>query len=530
MDLDMQPSINYRLRTLTTVSALAAARKRSDIYLFIVIFIIVISLTPLLIAGGLASSPGIALSALVSLIVAVLIILWPVVGFYVVALCTLLVEQSPLLTPVLTDHLDIFYWPAGLEGLIERPIGFLFIFILLTVACRRILNRQHPLQGGKLFWPFLCYFLCALGGVAHGLINGGDFKIIVIEIRPFWYMFISYLIGYNLVTCKRHIYLFFWFVILSAGVKALQGLYIYLIFLHGSLAGHREIMSHEESFFFVSLLVLLILFYLHHCYRPQLRIILLILPCAIVALVANQRRADYIALLVGLAAIWLLIFCLKPRTRKKLLTLMLICVVLGVSYIAIFANSTGGIGAPAHAIVSIFRPDAQNAPSNLYRTIENFDLKYTARQNPLFGFGFGTKFLQPQRLADISIRDLNYLYVPHNTLYWIWMRLGLIGFFALWYLLGTAIIRAGMIVRSLRDPYLQLTAMYIVGVIFIEIVVAYADYQLFSFRNVIYIGLLAGILMKLPALDEAERERETTHGVAHSMSSPAMSNRWGRHT
>jgi hypothetical protein len=38
-------------------------------------------------------------------------------------------------------------------------------------------------------------------------------------------------------------------------------------------------------------------------------------------------------------------------------------------------------------------------------------------------------------------------------------------------------------------------------------VVAFADYQLFFYRNVIYIGLLAGLLMKLPEVeknDEAE--------------------------
>jgi hypothetical protein len=39
-----------------------------------------------------------------------------------------------------------------------------------------------------------------------------------------------------------------------------------------------------------------------------------------------------------------------------------------------------------------------------------------------------------------------------------------------------------------------------------EIIVAFADYQLFFYRNVIYIGLLAGILMKLPELDEDEVE------------------------
>lgn len=508
----MQSSINYTIRTMTTVSALVTARKRNDIYLFIAILIVASCLTSLLIVEGLAGGPVIALGALISLIVAALVVLWPVAGFYIVALSTMLVDQSPLLTPVLTDQLYVFYWPPSLEGLIERPIGFLFIFTLLTIACRRILNRQRPLQGGKLFWPFLCYFLCALGAVVHGVINGGDFKIIVNEIRPFWYIFVSYLLAYNLVTRKKHIYLLFWFVILCAAVKALQGLYIYLIFLHGNLTGHREIMSHEESFFFVSLLVLLTLFYLHHRYLPQLRLSLLIVPCVVVALVANQRRADYIALLVALAAAWLLLFYLKPHMRKKLFALMLICVVLGVSYIAAFANSPTGIGAPAHGIVSIFWPDGgANASSNLYRTIENYDLKYTAKQDPLLGAGFGTKFLQPLHLPDISIHDKNYLYIPHNTLYWIWMRFGLIGFFALWYLLGAAIIRAGIILRSLRDPYLQLTAIYIVGMIFAELIVAYGDYQFYTYRNVIYTGLLAGILMKLPALEKNELEREASH-------------------
>ncbi len=209
---------------------------------------------------------------------------------------------------------------------------------------------------------------------------------------------------------------------------------------------------------------------------------------------------------------------------------MLIFVLLGVGYIAAFANATGGLGGPAHAIVSIFRPDVQNAPSNMYRTIENYDLKYTAKQNPLLGAGFGTKFLQPLRLPDISQHDRNYLYIPHNTLYWVWMRLGLIGFLAFWYLLCTTIIRAGIILRSLRDPYLQLTAIYIVGIIFAEIIVAYGDYQLYSFRNVMYIGLLAGILMKLPALDENELEREASREAPHSMSSPAMSNGRDRYT
>jgi hypothetical protein len=64
-------------------------------------------------------------------------------------------------------------------------------------------------------------------------------------------------------------------------------------------------------------------------------------------------------------------------------------------------------------------------------------------------------------------------------------------------------------------------AIYIVAVTFMEVVVAFADYQLFFFRNVIYLGLLCGILVKLPILDQQEQQKsqevlanESTHGVS----------------
>ena len=84
------------------------------------------------------------------------------------------------------------------------------------------------------------------------------------------------------------------------------------------------------------------------------------------------------------------------------------------------------------------------------------------------------------------------------------MRLGIVGFLAFWYLIGSIIIQGSMMARKLQDQYLRLVAILIVAVVYIEIVVSYADYQLFFYRNVIYIGLLAGILMKLPELDKEE--------------------------
>lgn len=510
----MQPIIIPKTRI--TVSDLLNMSKQRDLLLFIVVFVAVFSLTPLLILAGLAVGFGLVLGISASLIIAALIVRWPLAGVYIVVGCAVLIEESPLSTPILTDHLYIYYWPPGLEGLIERPIGFLFLFILFVLVFQHLVNRKQVLQGGALLLPFLLYLLCVVGGALHGLTSGGDLKITVVELRPFWYLFISYLLAYNLVTRISHLRGFFWIVILGAGIKGLQGAYIYLVALHGNLTGIDVIMSHEESFFFASMLVLFVLLCLHHRYRPQLYAALLVLPLVLIALIANQRRADYIALAVAVPVAWLLIFSIKPRARIRLLVIMLIGVVLSIGYVAAFSHSSGWFAQPAHAIVSVFSPestDSRDIDSNLYRSIEDNDLIYTAKQSPVFGLGFGKPYLQPIPLTSvfpgILAADEYYGYVPHNNIYWVWMRLGAIGFLAFWYLIGAIIVRGCLIARQLRDPYLQLVAIYTITVVFIEIFVASADYQLFFYRNVIYVGLLIGLLMKLPVLDEKKVEVES---------------------
>jgi hypothetical protein len=513
--------------TIINVTRLLATQRRSDALLFLVIFVTVFGLTPLLVLAGTSIGFNMVMGGLVALIAAALVVRWPVLGFWIVAGCTVLIEQNPLTVNahILTDQLYIFAWPPSLTGSIERPIGFFILFIFLVFVFFQLVKRQRVLQGGKLFLPFLFFLLCVAVGVVHGLSSGGDFRIVVLELRPLWYLFLSYLLAYNLVTHKSHIRAFFWIVILGAGVKGVQGVYILLVVLHGNLTGQNEIMSHEESFFFVALLLLLVLFCLHSRYRSQLYAALLVLPFVLVALVANQRRADYIALLVGIGVAWPLVFQVRPRARKPLIVSALIIVTLGAGYVALFSHSGGPLAAPARAIVSIINPnaaDARDAASNLYRQIEDDDLKYTVKQNPLLGLGFGKPFLQPELLPNLLSLDPYYNYIPHNTIYWIWMRLGPFGYLAFWYLIGAIIVRGCLIVRQLQDRYLQLVAIYIVSVTFMEIIVAYADYQLFFYRNVIYLGFLVGILLKLPTLDEKKETviRETTHGV----SQPATSN------
>jgi hypothetical protein len=515
-----------------TVSDLLSARKRQETLLFIVLFITLLSFTPLFILGGTKIGFSVLLAIVGALALSLAIVRWPIIGLYAVATSAFLIEQEALATPIFTDHLYIFYWPPQLEGFFERPIGILILFTFFIWFVHRLLRRERLLNGGALWGPFLLYMLCVAGGILYGLATGGDLKIIVVEFRPFWYMFTSYLLAYNFVTRKSHIRTFFWLAIICAGIKGMQGLYVYLIVNHGSMVGHDTILSHEESFFFAALLLLIIIFSLHYRYRPQLIAALCVAPAVIIAMIANQRRTDYIALLVGVGVAWVLIFQVKRQARAGLLALMIVCVGLGTGYVLAFQNNQGGIGSPARAIISVFKPsdtDVRDASSNLYRDFEDYDLKFTVKKYP-FGIGFGKPFLQPLSLTTlfpgIVASDPYYNYVPHNTIYWIWVDLGPIGYFSLWFLFGSIVIVGSIITRKLRDPYLQVVSIYVVAITMMEVVVAFADYQLFFYRNVIYLGLLCGMLVKLPALDQQDSQQkkeihadEPTNGV----STPAQS-------
>jgi hypothetical protein len=443
---------------------------------------------------------------------AVAFLRWPVLGLYLVAACAFVIEQQPLPTPIGTDHFYIFYWPPQMEGFIERPIGLLMLLTLFIGIFHRLVKRQPLLQGGALIGPFSLYMLCVGAAIVYGLASGGNVKIVMLQLRPFWYTFLSYILAYNFVTRKSHIRNFFWLIIISVGFKALQGLYVYLIVYRGDLQGHQTIMSHEESFFYAGLILLLVIFSLYYRYRPQLVACLCVAPAVLIALVANQRRADYIALLAGIICAWVVVFLLKPKARRALLTGMIICGSLVTAYVLAFSSSQAPYASPARAIIGAIDPsqgDTRYASSSLYRDYENYDLQYTAKQYPL-GRGFGKVFLQPKSLVslypDIRADDPIYNYVPHNTIYWIWVDMGPIGFFALWFLIGSIVIRGCFIARQLKDPYLQVVAIYIVAMTVMEVLVAFADYQLFFYRNVIDLGLLAGLLVKLPLLDKEQKE------------------------
>src|SRR5260370_12058791 len=117
--------------SLSAVSTLIATRRRKDTLLFVMLFVTLLGLTPLFILSGVSVGFSVLLASLAVLLLTISIMRWPVLGFFVVAMCVFLIEHEPLTTPILTHNLYVFHWPNQLEGFVERPIGVLIIFTLM---------------------------------------------------------------------------------------------------------------------------------------------------------------------------------------------------------------------------------------------------------------------------------------------------------------------------------------------------------------------------------------------------------------
>lgn len=92
---------------------------------------------------------------------------------------------------------------------------------------------------------------------------------------------------------------------------------------------------------------------------------------------------------------------------------------------------------------------------------------------PLKGIGFGSKYDVPVPLFPIKFSL--YVYIPHNEILWLLVKMGAIGFFSFWLFLGSFVFQGASVFSQLRNPY---------------------------FQNMIYLGLLMGLLLTLEKLDK----------------------------
>jgi hypothetical protein len=267
-------------------------------------------------------------------------------------------------------------------------------------------------------------------------------------------------------------------LLVAALLRACVAIYVRHLFPNLDEVPHATI--HADSMLFADAFLLVLVMFFE---RPTLRTFALLLgtlPILSWGMVANNRRLVWAELIIGL----LPLYFITPLTRLKRKIVQGVALALPVIaiYLAVGWNSTGRAFAPVRIIRSIV--DSKADASTLWRDMENYNLAWTLRDNPLLGSGFGHPYEEVIHLPDISGAYSLYRFVPHNSVLAAFAYGGIVGFIGMWLILPLGVFFAVRAYRFSTTPRERTTALTTVGIIVAYFVHCYGDMGLGTWTSV----------------------------------------------
>ncbi len=478
----------------------------------------------LAVAGALASawlviSLEIASIAVVASWVAVLAIATvPRVGLLVALALVLLFEPSSV-DPFMAFGRYLYGGFSSTLGISEAIVSPLEILIVLSIGSwllQGVARQRLDFRSGRLGRAMLVFVIALVGGIARGLLEGGDVNLALWECRFVFYAVGCYYLAANTVRTTRHVAMLVAIILVATGIFALEGTYRRQALINtGMLDAAQEFQyAHEDVIFLGVGLLLIIAQHLFGAPRWQRLLGLVFLPLIAYALLATERRAGFVALAIAVLALLPLLLAIRPRAFALLVPPL----VLGTAaYLALFWNAEGLAGQPARAVRSLSEPDYRDAASNLYRFLETINVRETILQDPLLGVGFGRPFSFVVPLPDLSWWPF-WHYEPHNNILWMWLKTGALGFIAFWALIGSAIARAAHVARRM-DGQARVLAVATISTVVMTLVFSYVDLGLVSARVTVFLGTLMGAAAVLDQVPAASGEPVLTRDPRFPLSS-----------
>jgi O-antigen ligase len=256
-------------------------------------------------------------------------------------------------------------------------------------------------------------------------------------------------------------------------------------------------MSHEESAFFALFFALIGLLWLFKADRAQLRFALWLALPVLLAFLANERRAGMLVLMLAAGVIAVMGFVLLPWRRRRLVGAGILAAALLVPYVLAFHASDALIAEPASALGSVVWPDPRDEGSNTYRVIEAEIVALNIALSPIVGLGYGREMVMFLHLPDLTDIFEFWAWIPHNTIMWVWMRLGIIGFAAFWFMIGRSVVGAAVAARQTRDRYLQAVLAFAIIVCGAWVTQGAVDMGLTTLRLNVLVALAMGLVARM---------------------------------
>jgi hypothetical protein len=410
-------------------------------------------------------------------------------------LAATLIEQSTLGFADRTTERIPLWRPLAQGELGINPVELIMLTVLLALAMRAVIERRlAPSRSPVALGVGLVVIMTLYAGV-WGMAAGGVFNVMIIEIRPFIYLAAVFLLASQLVDRPSLSRALLWAVVLGSGTKALLGTVRYLT-LGNVQPAPSAILDHDESMFFGTFILPTALLWAVRVKGPLRRVATLMLPVVIFATLANNRRTAWLILVLGLGAVFAMAWVRSRKHRRRVALIGIACVAVAFLYAEMGAGGNSLLNKPAQAIQSQFNPSQRDYESDLYRQIESADLGLAIRHSTPLGAGFGVQLPTPIPLPvppTVFIQAPLLLYIPHNTILYVWWRFGLAGAVAFWWLIAAGVVAGGRLVRA-EDRQAATIGGLAICVLIGLVVYASTDQGLSSYRVATFVGCVLGVM------------------------------------
>jgi hypothetical protein len=143
----------------------------------------------------------------------------------------------------------------------------------------------------------------------------------------------------------------------------------------------------------------------------------------------------------------------------------------------------------------------QKDNSSISRDIENENLIFTLRQNPIVTMGFGHEYQYSPNNPPVDLGELfkNYRLIAHNGVLWIWSLAGVVGFTLLWtiYPLGATLALRGY--RAASTPLERSSALGALAAVVVCVVQIWGDQGFNSYMTLVTFGVSFAVATRLAA-------------------------------
>lgn len=328
----------------------------------------------------------------------------------------------------------------------------------------------------------------------YGILRGGVFQAAYWQVRQLLAMpALAFIFHETLTGDRAELKALGRIVVGAAVLKAALGAWFYYLVAVPRGLEPGYVTTHADTVLFVAALLILIF---HHVHRrtPSSLWALLGLGAAILwAVYLNDRRIAWVELAFGIAALWAVMA--PGPTKRRALKLGLVVAPVVALYALLGWGSEARIFRPLQALGSV--SEGQDS-STFARVVENYNVAITVRGSPVWGHGFGHPYREVIRNEIHHSFDL-FRYVPHNSIYTLYMVGGALGFFGVWFPLLFAVLLAVRAARATRDPLIRTAALGAIAAIALFSMQAWGDMGTQSYPPVLFAALGLGVAARTAA-------------------------------